>query len=264
MSHVLTPRQQRERDFFDRDSSQPRVSVKLDAIRGDKHRPSNSYWCVLETARDRYAAGARRLLDFGCGIGNDAVVLATLGYDVCGFDVSPQSVEVARKTAAAHGVAERTHFSVQTAERLEYPDNYFDIVLGIDILHHVEVVPSVKEALRVLKPGGVALFREFAEAPIIDPLRNTRLLLRMFPKEKDLCITEDERKLTAADIKGIRAVCPQTIERRSAILARFDRYVHDPQKDGPTPLEKVDYWISEKLPVLAKFGGSVVLELHKA
>ena len=265
----LTPRQRREREFFDeywsryRDSAQ----VNLDAIAGKEHRPWNPYWCIFESAKRLYESGARKLLDFGCGGGVNAVILATLGFEVTGFDISPRCVETAKQVAEAHQLSDRCHFSVQASESLEYPDEYFDVVVGIDILHHVEIASSVAECLRVLASGGTALFKEFVEVPAIDRFRNTAVVRVFFPKEKILdhwvYITEDERKMNDQDIALIRELCPNLTEKRFTVFARLDRLLRRPGDRCASFLEKFDYWLCNKIPALNRLGGSVVLELYK-
>jgi len=267
---VLTPRQQRERDFFDEHSAlyEELAEVNFDAIAGLEHRPWNPYWFVLETAKQLYSAGERTLLDAGCGEGIYATLFAAIGFKVAGFDISPKSVEISRRLATANGFSGSTRFSVQAAEHLNYPDDSFDVVVGVDILHHVEVVPSVAELLRVLRPGGTALFREFVEVPAFDGIRNTGLVRRFFPKEKhqDACLytTEDERKLTDYDIESIRALCPALRETRFNIFARLDRFLRSPGQRNASYMEKFDHWLCGWIPSLSRFGGSVVLELKKA
>jgi 2-polyprenyl-3-methyl-5-hydroxy-6-metoxy-1,4-benzoquinol methylase len=269
MDGNLTARQERERGFFDEYWLRfpEAAQVNLDPIAGKEHRPWNPYWHVFEVARQRYAAGARTLLDVGCGGGTNAAIFALLGFDVTGFDISPRCIETARQVAAAHHLADRTHFSVQAAECLDYEDGSFDIVVGIDILHHVEISPAVAECLRVLKPGGTALFREFVEVPAFDRVRNTALVRFFFSKEKCLDpvahITEDERKLTDSDIRLIRDLCPAMTERRFLLLARLDQFLRRPWDRTPSTLEQVDYWLARHFHGMNKLGGSVVLELTK-
>lgn len=215
-----------------------------------------------------HEAGERTLLDAGCGKGIYATLFAAIGFEVEGFDISPKCVEAARHVAAANGFTERTHFSVQTAERLDYPDGCFDAVVGVDVLHHVEVASSVAELLRVLRPGGTALFREFVEVPAFDRVRNTALVRFFFPKDKHQdyfqYITEDERKLTDEDIATIGELCPTMVERRFNIVSRLDRFLRTPGQRNASYLEKLDHWICRRIPSLNRFGGSVVLELKKA
>ena len=269
MHDNLTARQQRERGFFDEYWRRfPEVArVNLDPIDGREHRPWNPYWHVFETAKQRYAAGARTLLDVGCGGGTNAAIFAFIGFDVTGFDISPRCIETARQVAEAHHLSNRAHFSVQAAECLDYADESFDMVVGIDILHHVEIAPAVAECMRVLKPGGVALFREFVEVPAFDRVRNTALVRLFFPKEKCLDpvahITEDERKLTDSDIALIRKLCPTMSEKRFLVFARLDQFLRRPWDRTASTMEKFDYWLCRHFPRIKKLGGSVVVELTK-
>ncbi|WP_152968835.1 class I SAM-dependent methyltransferase [Ardenticatena maritima] len=56
-----------------------------------------------------------RLLEIGCGTGEEAVALARLGYTVWATDVAPGMVEQAAKRAAAMGVRDRVHTLVVPA-----------------------------------------------------------------------------------------------------------------------------------------------------
>ena len=134
---ALTERQLRERKYYDHFVARHAVDVgSLAAVRGEERRPWNPYWFVTEMVRERFTASTQRLLDFGCGHGTYSVLFAHLGYRVTGFDVSPRNVEAARALAARYGMSERTRFDVGVAEALDYPSSHFDIVVGIDILHH--------------------------------------------------------------------------------------------------------------------------------
>lgn len=273
MPYELTERQRREQQFFDdywRKQPHP-TQVNLDPVAGNEHRPWNSYWYVFDCARRRYEAGARELLDFGCGAGHNAVLFATLGYEVSGFDVSPGAIESAARLAADYHLSHHTHFSVQASEHLDYADGFFDVVVGIDILHHVEIVPSIAEALRVLKPGGVAYFKECVEVRPVDGLVNSPVMRFLFPElffqkekydDRSVCRTKDEKKLTDRDLHAVRELCPTTIEKRFYNLARLHRLF--PIGDRSSPLEKFDYWLANKIPALGKLGGWVVLQLEKS
>lgn len=66
-------------------------------------------------------------LDAGCGHGICSVVLSEFTKDVLAVDVSEECIKTATKQAAAFG---RTNiaFSVQDLQKLDAPDNEFDIV----------------------------------------------------------------------------------------------------------------------------------------
>jgi len=209
--------------------------------------------------KERFRPGAR-LLDFGCGWGDNTAVFARIGYQVEGFDISERNLEVARQLAASEGVANQVHFGVQTAESLDYSDGQFDVVAGVDILHHVEIPRAIAECRRVLRPGGVAFFIEPLMNPLFDTVRNTRLVQRFWPNEASLerHITHDERKLTEEDLKFIRRMFPQHKIEPFRILSRLG--VLFPA--GTLSLEKLDYSL-RRVPSYGRLAGTIVLSLEK-
>ena len=136
LSVSLTPRQQREREYYNRYSQRKKdARVNLAPIAGKEQRPWNPYWHLFGLVKKRYRPGAR-LLDFGCGWGDNSLIFAHIGYQVDGFDISEGNLELARQLSDKEGLTEQVHFSLQRAERLKYPDAHFDVVAGVDILHH--------------------------------------------------------------------------------------------------------------------------------
>ena len=264
----LTARQQRERDYYAEFAARHAPDrVCFDAVESDRRRPWNSYWRQYGFLRDRYAKGARRLLDFGCGSGVPAVRCARIGYEVHGFDVCERNIAIAQRLAQQYELDDRTHFSVETAEQLSYPDGFFDVVSGFDILHHVEIGPAIREVRRVLKPGGVAIFREPIEVPAFDRLRNTRLVRWLAPNRKSFArerhITADERKLTAGDIATLRRHFPGMRAQRFALLARFAPFVPLRGTRYTTLLERIDRTLFLAAPLLRPLGGCVTLILPR-
>jgi 2-polyprenyl-3-methyl-5-hydroxy-6-metoxy-1,4-benzoquinol methylase len=104
---------------------------------------------------------SKRVLEYGCGDGELAVRLARSGACVSAFDSSREAVAATRRLAERSGV--RLEAVAAAAERLPYADETFDIVLGRGILHLLDVERARAELLRVLKPGGRAVFSEPAQ-----------------------------------------------------------------------------------------------------
>ncbi|MDT7727516.1 MAG: hypothetical protein QOI21_4092 [Actinomycetota bacterium] len=72
-------------------------------------------------------------------------------------DLSPGMVQVALRNAESLGLD--VDGRVADAERIPYPDNSFDLVVGHAVLHHIpDVRAAFREVLRVLKPGGRFVF----------------------------------------------------------------------------------------------------------
>ncbi len=93
------------------------------------------------------------ILDVGTGTGFLAIMLAELGNNVKGVDISEGMMCVAKKKAKEKGLP--VHFSYGDAENLDEPDNTYDLVINRHLLWtlpHPE--EAISEWIRVLKPGG--------------------------------------------------------------------------------------------------------------
>jgi SAM-dependent methyltransferase len=101
---------------------------------------------LIETAN---LSADSKVLEVGCGTGNYvAAVEAAAGCACWGIDPS-------EKMRAAARVREDVHLQAGTAERLEHPDESFDLVFSVDVIHHVTNRPAYfREAFRVLRDGG--------------------------------------------------------------------------------------------------------------
>ncbi|HVP53757.1 MAG TPA: methyltransferase domain-containing protein [Candidatus Eisenbacteria bacterium] len=112
-----------------------------------------------------------RVLDYGCGFGHLGMYLSLHGAHVWGFDLSQCAVETANKAAERYGLS--AQFSPMDAAALTYPDEFFDLVIGFGVLHHVIKYPQADAHLfRVLKPGGRAVFHETLwDNPLINFVR---------------------------------------------------------------------------------------------
>ena len=266
MTTTLTERQQREREYYDQYSQRYEVGeVNFDPVVGDERRPWNSYWFTYRTIADLFRHPGQKLLDVGCGDGVASVRYAKAGYEVHGFDISENNVAKCRDLAARCGLADRTHFSVQTAEATTYDADTFDVVAGIDILHHVDIPRTVREVRRILVPGGTAVFREWIEVPILDDVRKTTLMQRLFPKAMsfDNHITHDEHPLTKEEFGAICDTFPLREVHRFCLTSRLRKVAPAPRGDQPCQLEKLDRSLIRAVPPLRHFGGEIVMVLHK-
>src|SRR3954452_12718276 len=112
-----------------------------------------------ECKRESYdllgAAPGRRILDVGCGLGDDAAALAkfvTPGGTVVGVDGSRAMIETAR---ARYGGGEGLGIEVADAAAMPVADASFDACRVDRVLQHIaNPSPVVREMVRVLRPGG--------------------------------------------------------------------------------------------------------------
>lgn len=265
---TLTERQWREREYYEKYSAiNVPEQVCFDPVTGAEHRPWNPYWFLCESVVKCFESAEQKLLDFGCGPGIYSVLFGKVGFKVCGVDISPANVAIAESLAARYGVADRVQFKTGVGEGLNFPDETFDLIVGVDILHHVDIERSVRECLRVLKPGGRAFFKEPLEVPVFDALRNTAFGKWLVPKAASLerHITEDERKLSPQDLSVIKKLTGELFTKRFRLLSRLDAFNKKLAATGKSsPIEKLDEQIFRLLPFTKTFGGDVVMCLHKS
>jgi SAM-dependent methyltransferase len=99
------------------------------------------------------ATPKNNVLEVGAGSG----LLTYFTTDVINYknyyaqDLSASMIEKAKERVSKDNL----HFDVGDANNLTFEDNYFDAVVGTDIIHHLEVpVKALEEWRRVMKPGG--------------------------------------------------------------------------------------------------------------
>jgi len=92
----------------------------------------------------------KKILDIGCGTGETLTYLKTQfpKTQMQGIDLSPEAVKFTLK---------RGHKAKKSAAtKLPFKDNTFDAILLLDVIEHIkDDYAVIKEAKRVLKPGGV-------------------------------------------------------------------------------------------------------------
>lgn len=116
----------------------------------------DDYPPVLEELKDY---PFRKLLDVGCGTGPMIELLQREFPDrfYTGVDLTPQMIKVAQEKNLNH-----TEFLVGDSENLPFCDGVFDVVICTNSFHHYPNPKAfVKEASRVLKPGGILVLRDY-------------------------------------------------------------------------------------------------------
>jgi len=102
----------------------------------------------------------RKALDFGCGVGRITQPLADHFLEVCGVDIAPTMIALARKYNRR---GDRCKYYLNEKDELKlFADGTFDLVYSSFTLQHMEPKYSLGylgEFLRVLVPGGLLVFR---------------------------------------------------------------------------------------------------------
>ena len=121
-----------------------------------------------------------RVLDLGCGGGHVAFNVAPHVREVVAYDLSAEMLDVVAGAAKERGL---TNLKTQqgVVESLPFADASFDLVLSRYSTHHWrDFDAGLREAARVLKPGGIAGFVDSVAppTPLLDTYYQTIEMLR--------------------------------------------------------------------------------------
>lgn len=100
-----------------------------------------------------------KVLDVGCGTGAQLAIYQQGGCEVCGIDLSPPMLKVAKSK-----LGEKAALTNSDAIRIPYPNDTFDLVLSSLFLHQINAPlrsAVLEETIRLLKPDGQILLVDF-------------------------------------------------------------------------------------------------------
>lgn len=137
----------------------------------------------------------KNILDLGCGAGEASIYFAINGANVTASDISEEMLVVVSRLAEKFKAPVKTIKA--TSEKINIPNESFDVIYGNSVLHHVDIKQTIKEAKRLLKKDGIAIFIEpISYNPAINIYRNMAKDVR----------TPDEHPLHLSDFRNIRNI----------------------------------------------------------
>ncbi len=143
------------------DSVAPRYDLMNDLMSAGVHRLwKNAMVDVLHPRR------GEKLLDVAGGTGDIAfrIVQRCEGADVTICDINPAMLEVGRDRAVDRGLLKGLTWTTGDAESLPFPDCSFDAyTIAFGLRNVTDIDKALREAFRVLRPGGRFLCLEFSK-----------------------------------------------------------------------------------------------------
>ena len=155
MSNPLsTPAKEQVREFWNADPCGTRYVEGQEGFDAHSRARYALEPYIFDFAQFQAARGLR-VLEIGVGMGADYLEWLKAGAHASGVDISAASVQRAKRRCEIAGF--QPDLRVADAEQLPFPDNSFDVVYSYGVMHHSpDTAQCVREAARVLKPGGQA------------------------------------------------------------------------------------------------------------
>jgi SAM-dependent methyltransferase len=111
---------------------------------------------VYQLVSERYGGSTKRALDYGCGSGYGANLLAAHFGSVTAIDIDGDTIH----DCAARFPAPNLTFSVFAPPAQPFPDSSFDCVFSFQVVEHIpldDVNGYIRSIWAMVKPGGVAI-----------------------------------------------------------------------------------------------------------
>jgi len=101
-------------------------------------------------------SNGKKILDVGCNTGYIPLLLYEKGFEVIGIDLFKEQIEIANDVKEHLNIhSDKLSFTQMDFLNNNFPDNYFDYALLLEVIEHVtNPWEFLEQFYRVLKPGG--------------------------------------------------------------------------------------------------------------
>lgn len=129
---------------------------------------------LIKKYTSKFLKPPAKIIDAGCGIGQNVYGLEEWGYDAYGVDFARNVVAKTIETFP------NLKISVQDVRNLDFPDNFFDGYWSLGVIEHFPdgFDAIIKDANRVIKSGGYL----FLTVPWLSPLRKIKAKMGRYPQ----------------------------------------------------------------------------------
>jgi len=120
-----------------------------------KSVPDEAIYQKKLAVAQKYFTKDMNVLEFACGTGSTAIEHAPHVKEYHAIDISPKMLEIAKFKASLVG-AKNMSFTVDSFESFYAPEESYDAILGLSILHLMEEPKAmIVKVFRMLKKGGI-------------------------------------------------------------------------------------------------------------
>jgi len=118
-------------------------SVADRALRRPHHYFEKRVWACISMQKTGL------ILDFGCGNGMRTRKFVQDGWQLCGIDISEESIKIARKDSQNQGL--QAEYYIMDGENMTFPDNQFDLIVDYGAFSSVDMKKGVPDLLRGIR-----------------------------------------------------------------------------------------------------------------
>lgn len=123
----------------------------------ETNRPPGGKRTIRTILQNSFVNKDSSVLEIGCNTGFSSIEIACVAKcQVVGIDVNQISVKVANENSKSYLVSDKVKFQTGNVESLEFPNEYFDLIMGGGAIAWVNNrSEAIEQCLRVLKPWGI-------------------------------------------------------------------------------------------------------------
>jgi len=134
-----------------------KFAIYFDKIYSDKNYTSECNFIIKNIIKNKI--NGKKILDFGCGTGNHAIILSKHGFDVTGVDISRTVINIARKKSSGNNKVKFVYGNMMSVNLYEK----FDICISLfSSLCYLTEISELRKALlnvyKHLKRNGILIF----------------------------------------------------------------------------------------------------------
>ena len=186
------------------------------------------------------------VLECGCGTGIFTRQLADSGCDITAVDISPDLLACARRECAAPN-------TIFVEDNLEEPsflkDDSYDVICGVSVLHHLDVVKALKALRPKLKSGGRFAF---SEPNLLNPINKYYFFVPDLTKRLCRGTSPNEMAFRPRELLQVFGRAGYTVD--TLVMRDF---LHPAIPKSLIPIAKWGERLAEAIPLIRLWAGSI-------
>ncbi len=192
-----------------------------------------------------YKPQSKKILDYGCGTGKHAFILAQNGYDIVGLDISAEMLSMARKRCEdSPNVLFESYGWLSNADKIDVCIAMFDVISYLN--SNREINEFFLKIKHILNPGGLIIF-DFWHGPSV-------------------CYLNPENRWKhhkSGDIEIIRLTQPVHNRTECNVTVKHDVLVIENNKvvDKFIEYHSMRYFFKKEMDIILDYHGFKILEL---